>query len=198
MAIIRKIFVFGRFEPHQRQLARPALIFAVFTVTGESSVRAGHSVVLAIFLAAILMQSSFGAEDSRLVGTWRLLSYVAEVQATGEKLPVMGDKPTGFVTFLPGGRVFFMLTGEGRKPQNRSREGGAVRHAGRLYGYLQRRRRYLDDQCRCSLESGVGWHQTGPLFQTGGGPARHIDPMADHAELVRQGHDTQHCQLRTR
>ncbi|WP_363252795.1 lipocalin-like domain-containing protein [Bradyrhizobium sp.] len=122
MAIIRKIFVFGRFEPHQRQLARPAIIYAVFTVTGESSVRAGHSVVLAIFLAAILMQLSFGEENSRIVGTWRLVSYVAEVQATGEKLPVMGDKPNGYVTFLPGGRVFFMLTGEGRKPAKTDRE----------------------------------------------------------------------------
>jgi len=94
----------------------------VFTVTGESSVRPGHSAVLAIFLAAILTQSSFGAEDSRIVGTWRLLSYVVEVQATGERLPVMGEKPNGYVTFLPGGRVFFMLTGEGRKPAKTDRE----------------------------------------------------------------------------
>lgn len=84
--------------------------------------RAGHSVVLAIFLAAIWMPPSFGEEDSRIVGTWRLLSYVVEVQATGEKLPVMGEKPTGYVTFLPGGRVFFMLTGEGRKPARTDRE----------------------------------------------------------------------------
>jgi hypothetical protein len=94
----------------------------VFTVTGESSVRIGRSVVFAIFLACILTQSSFGEEDSRIVGTWRLLSYVVEVQATGEKLPVMGEKPNGYATFLPGGRVFFMLTGEGRKPAKTDRE----------------------------------------------------------------------------
>ena len=84
--------------------------------------RIAHSVTLAIFLAGISTQSSFGAEDSRIVGTWRLLSYVVEVQATGEKLPVMGEKPDGFVTFLPEGRVFFMLTGEGRKPARTDRE----------------------------------------------------------------------------
>jgi lipocalin-like protein len=29
---------------------------------------------------------------------------------------VMGEKPSGYVTFLPEGRVFFLLTGDGRKP----------------------------------------------------------------------------------
>ena len=77
--------------------------------------RTSYSVASAILLASVLTQSSFGEEDSRIVGTWRLLSYVVEVQASGEKLPVMGEKPDGYVTFLPGGRVFFMLTGEGRK-----------------------------------------------------------------------------------
>ena len=63
--------------------------------------RVGHSVALAILLASMLTQSSFGEEDSRIVGTWRLLSYVVEVQATGEKLTVMGEKPNGYATFLP-------------------------------------------------------------------------------------------------
>jgi Lipocalin-like domain len=85
-------------------------------------VRIGLPVVLAFFLAGALTQSSFGEGDRRIVGTWRLLSYVVEVQATGEKLPVMGEKPSGYVTFLPAGRVFFMLTGEGRKPAKTDRE----------------------------------------------------------------------------
>jgi hypothetical protein len=79
-------------------------------------------VASAILLASVLTQSGFGEEDSRIVGTWRLLSYVVEVQASGEKLPVMGEKPDGYVTFLPGGRVFFMLTGESRKPAKTDRE----------------------------------------------------------------------------
>jgi len=85
-------------------------------------VRTSYSVASAILLASVLTQSSFGEEDSRIVGTWRLLSYVVEVQASGEKLPVMGEKPDGYVTFLPGGRVFFMLTREGRKPAKTDRE----------------------------------------------------------------------------
>jgi hypothetical protein len=77
---------------------------------------------LAVFLAGILPQSSFGEEDGRIVGTWRLLSYVVEVQASGEKLPAMGEAPNGYVTFLPQGRVFFLLTGEGRKAAKTDRE----------------------------------------------------------------------------
>ena len=84
--------------------------------------RIGHSIVLAILLGGVLTQSSFSEEDSRIVGTWKLLSYVIEVQATGERLSVMGEKPNGYVTFLPAGRVFFLLTGEGRKPAKTDRE----------------------------------------------------------------------------
>jgi lipocalin-like protein len=77
---------------------------------------------LTLLLSSILTQSSFGEEDSGIIGTWRLLSYVVEVKASGEKLPAMGEAPDGYVTFLPGGRVFFMLTGEGRKPAKTDRE----------------------------------------------------------------------------
>lgn len=84
--------------------------------------RIGHSVVLAILLGGVLTQSSFSEEDGRIAGTWKLLSYVVEVQSTGERLSVMGEKPNGYVTFLPEGRVFFLLTGEGRKPAKTDRE----------------------------------------------------------------------------
>ena len=80
------------------------------------------SAALAIFLAGIQMQPSRGEDAGGIVGTWRLLSYVVEVQATGEKLPAMGEKPSGYVTFLPEGRVFFVLTGDGRKPGKTDRE----------------------------------------------------------------------------
>jgi hypothetical protein len=85
-------------------------------------VRTAHCIASAFLLASIPTQSSFGEEDRGIVGSWRLLSYLVEVQASGEKLPVMGEKPGGYVTFLPEGRVFFMLTGEGRKPAKTDRE----------------------------------------------------------------------------
>ena len=75
-----------------------------------------------VFLACIAAQASFAGERDQVVGTWKLVSYLVEVQATGQKSPVMGEKPTGYATFTPEGRVFFMLTGEARKPAKTDQE----------------------------------------------------------------------------
>ncbi len=70
----------------------------------------------AALLVCLVAQPVFAQQSNPVVGTWKLVSYEVEVQATGQKLPVMGEKPTGYVSFLPEGRVFFVLTGEARKP----------------------------------------------------------------------------------
>ena len=120
-----------------------------------------------------------------------------EVQATGEKLPVMGEKPSGYVTFLPGGRVFFMLTGEGRKPAKTDHERAELLDT--LVAYTGT---YSVGGDTWTTSVDVAWNpewvgtKQVRSFKLGG-PARHIDPMANNAELVRQGHDTQHYQLRT-
>lgn len=55
---------------------------------------------------------------TQIVGTWKLVSYVVEVQESGHIIKVMGEAPTGYTTFLDSGRVFFMLTAEGRIPHH--------------------------------------------------------------------------------
>lgn len=70
-------------------------------------------IVLVWFL--ILVQLSSAADNPKIVGIWKLVSFEAEIQATGQKEPVMGQKPTGYVIFTPEGRAMFMLTGDGRK-----------------------------------------------------------------------------------
>jgi len=77
---------------------------------------------LVVFLVCLVAQPSFGDEGNKVVGIWKLVSYEVEVQATGQKGPVMGDKPTGYVTFTAEGRVFFVLTGEARKPGKTDKE----------------------------------------------------------------------------
>lgn len=63
------------------------------------------------------------ADDAAgVTGFWKLVSYVVEVQSTGQVEPVMGSHPTGFVDFSPQGRVMFILTGEGRKPAKTAEE----------------------------------------------------------------------------
>jgi hypothetical protein len=68
-------------------------------------------------LAAVAVPGAVRAEsDPRLTGLWTLVSYEVEVRADGSKAPVMGEKPTGYAYFTPENRLFFVLTGEGRKP----------------------------------------------------------------------------------
>ena len=54
--------------------------------------------------------------STKILGIWKLVSFEAEIQATGKKEPVMGQNPTGYAIFTPEGRALFILTGEGRKP----------------------------------------------------------------------------------
>ena len=79
-----------------------------------------------VFAACLVAQPSFGDDRDKVVGTWKLLSLEVETQTTGQKEPVMGDKPTGYVVFMPEGRVFFILTGEGRKPAKTDQERAAL------------------------------------------------------------------------
>jgi len=71
-------------------------------------------VVLVLFLVAV--QPSFADDSVKVHGIWKLVAYEVESQATAQKEPIMGQKPTGYVIFTPEGRVWFVLTGEGRKP----------------------------------------------------------------------------------
>jgi len=83
-------------------------------------VQGGHMLrfkwlVVLVFLV-IALQPSFGDDCAQVQGLWKLVSYEVEIQATGQKEFPMGQKPTGYVIFTVEGRVFFILTGEGRKP----------------------------------------------------------------------------------
>jgi Lipocalin-like domain len=66
-----------------------------------------------VLLAA--MTAGFAADKDPLVGSWRLISFEREYQATGEREYPMGKSPTGYIHFLPEGRMTVLITGEGRK-----------------------------------------------------------------------------------
>jgi hypothetical protein len=70
-------------------------------------------VILVLFLFAV--QPSFADDRAKLLGTWRLVSFEWEFQATGEKEPLLGKNPAGYIIFTPEGRFMAILTGEGRK-----------------------------------------------------------------------------------
>ena len=79
-------------------------------------------VVLVSFAFSFAAKASFAADAKDVHGLWKLVSYNVEVQATGEIFPPMGKEPKGYVLFMPEGRVFFMFTGEGRKPAKTDKE----------------------------------------------------------------------------
>jgi hypothetical protein len=69
-------------------------------------------------LAPILLMVvavSFAADRDVLVGNWRLVSFVREYQATGEREFPMGKTPAGYILFLAEGRMVVVITGDGRK-----------------------------------------------------------------------------------
>ena len=69
-------------------------------------------VVLLFFLA----QPGFANDSAKIHGSWRLVSFQVEFQATGERLDVKGKNPTGYINFTPEGRMGVIITDEGRKP----------------------------------------------------------------------------------
>jgi hypothetical protein len=72
---------------------------------------------------SLAAQEADMADGKEVFGLWKLVSYEVEIQATSEKILPMGNKPSGYVLFMPEGRVFFMFTGEGRHPMEKDEEG---------------------------------------------------------------------------
>jgi hypothetical protein len=88
-----------------------------------------RAVLLGLSLILVLAQKPAAADDKdKLIGTWKLVSWVMEDDATKEQKPLYGEHPHGYGTFTAAGRVFFVLTGEGRKvPQNDEDRAAALR-----------------------------------------------------------------------
>jgi|WetSurMetagenome_2_1015567.scaffolds.fasta_scaffold00193_12 hypothetical protein len=79
-----------------------------------------------IFFEVLFITPVFADDSSKLVGTWKLVSFDAEIQATGKKVPAMGENSAGYVLFTPEGRSFFILTADGRKPAKTAQEKAAL------------------------------------------------------------------------
>lgn len=60
------------------------------------------------------------AADAQLLGSWHLVSYFKEKVETQERTQPWGERPTGTITYLPNGRMFAVITAEGRKTVTRS------------------------------------------------------------------------------
>lgn len=140
--------------------------------------------------------STFAAEGTQVHGVWKLVSYEVEIQATGQKEPVMGKNPTGYVIFIPEGRVWFVLTGEGRQPAKTVQDRADLLSTVIAYtGTYRSRRRQVDHQGRCGLEPGVGRHGAGTVVQDRRRPASSPHAVAHHAELGGQRNVAEYCDV---
>jgi hypothetical protein len=95
-----------------------------FTLKEQAMSRFKTFIVMLLFFAAL--QPSFADDNARIQGAWKLVSYEVEVQSTGEIMLPMGKSPTGYVMFSPESRVWFVLTGDGRKPAKTAEEKAAL------------------------------------------------------------------------
>src|SRR3954467_14626061 len=74
-----------------------------------------------VALAFALSSSATIANENSVVGTWRIQSFVREVIATGERQNEFGEKPSGYISYQPDGRMFAMLVADNRiKPSGSS------------------------------------------------------------------------------
>lgn len=53
----------------------------------------------------VAAQPSFADDREKVIGIWKLVSQEIEIQASGQKEPVMERSPTGYAIFTPEGRV---------------------------------------------------------------------------------------------
>lgn len=66
-------------------------------------------------MLAIAAGPCLAADRTPIEGTWRLVSFEREYQAAGEREYPMGRIPTGYIFFLPEGRMAVVITADGRK-----------------------------------------------------------------------------------
>ncbi|HXZ13055.1 MAG TPA: lipocalin-like domain-containing protein [Candidatus Sulfotelmatobacter sp.] len=72
-------------------------------------------VMFVLTLRAPAQTSPAGADQQRMVGTWKLVSYLREETPSGAKSDVMGAHPSGYINYTADGRLILIIVGSGRK-----------------------------------------------------------------------------------
>ena len=72
---------------------------------------------LVTLICCLLATQAVAADDrTKLVGTWKVVSWVQEFQDGGDPRPEYGKNPIGYLVFTPEGRMMAMISYGGRKP----------------------------------------------------------------------------------
>jgi len=83
-------------------------------------------ILIALILCLLLAESVVADDRAKLLGSWKVISWVQEFQDGSESRPEYGRNPIGYIIFTPGGRMMAMLEGEGRKSPSNDQEGLAL------------------------------------------------------------------------
>jgi len=81
---------------------------------------------LTLLLASSLTTSALANESAKVVGTWKLVSFVNEFQDGSEPRGAYGNHPTGYIIFTPDGRMMSVVEAEGRKPPENDEQRAAA------------------------------------------------------------------------
>jgi hypothetical protein len=69
------------------------------------------------FALALSIWPANGADNSPIVGTWRITSYSILTLETNETTRPNGENPRGYIQYSPGGHmIVFLSSGEQKKP----------------------------------------------------------------------------------
>ena len=74
--------------------------------------------VVAIFAftsGASAQMDAASSDPQKLLGTWKLVSYVGEDIPSAAKSDVMGPRPSGYINYGPDGRMIVIIVGSDRK-----------------------------------------------------------------------------------
>jgi hypothetical protein len=94
---------------------------------------------IAFAIVALLTTPSAIADDrEKLIGTWKVLSYVTEFQDGSPSRAMYGQNPTGFIILTAEGRMAGIIEGEGRKAANTDEERGALLRSMLAYSGMYR------------------------------------------------------------
>ena len=77
-----------------------------------------NAILLTISTAMILVSAPAGAAEASagLVGTWQITNYSVQFLDTNESVRTMGEHPTGYIQYSPGGHMVVFLAAEHRQP----------------------------------------------------------------------------------
>ena len=113
---------------------------------------------LGVALTFALSSSTAAADDNSIVGTWKVQSLVREVAATGERQNELGEKPNGYISYQPNGRMFVVLVSDNRaNPTGTPPDEDKVRLFGTLVAYSGT---YVVEGDKVTHKIDVSWNQS--------------------------------------